>query len=76
MKKDHRGFRIYTQFKDTYKSDVMVKMSSSVMKRCWIFVHNEGDQPGSSLMTDGAIHLNQDQAKRLIKALEAFLQDD
>jgi len=76
MKKTPRGFAIYTEFKDSYLSDVRVQMSSSVLKRCWIFVKNEGKQAGSNLETDGAIHLDVKQAKRLIKALERFIADD
>lgn len=50
-------------------------MSSSVLKRCWIFVENDGKHPHSNLVTDGAIHLSEAQAKRMIKALEKFICD-
>lgn len=70
-----RGFRVYTDFVDTYMSDVRVQMSSAVVKRCWIFVKNEGQHPRSNLVTDGAIHLDTKQAKRVIKALEQFIKD-
>lgn len=75
-KQTERGFRIYTEFIDTYKSEVTVQMSSNVQKRCWIFVNNDGKTPGSNLVTDGAIHLDNKQAKRIIKALENFLKDE
>ncbi len=76
MKKDHCGFRVYLDFTDTYKSNVIVKMSSSVLKRCWILVINDGKHPQSNLVTDGAIHIDQRQAKMMIKALEKFINDD
>ncbi len=75
MNKTNRGFRIYSEFTDTYKSKVRIQMSSNVLKRCWIFVKNDGKSPESNLITDGAIHLSDGQAKLVIKALEKFLQD-
>ena len=74
-KKTNRGFPIYSEFVDTYKSNVRVQMSSSVVKRCWIFVENDGKSPESNLVIDGAIHLNERQAKLIIKGLEKFLKD-
>lgn len=75
MKKDPRGFRVYTEFQDTYGSQVEVKMSSAVQKRCWIFVKNDGLSDKGNLVTDGAIHLDNAQAKRMILALQNFLKD-
>jgi len=75
MKKTPRGFRIYLEFSDTYQSRVRVQMSSSVQKRCWIFVKNEGKNPLSNMVTDGAIHLDQRQARWVIKALQKFIKD-
>lgn len=69
--KDTRGFRIYTEFKDKYGSDVTVKMASNVNKRCWIFATQDTPQ----FKTDGAINLDNQQVKRLIKALERFLKN-
>lgn len=74
MKKTNRGFPIYSEFTDTYKSKVRVQMSSSVLKRCWIFVENDGENPESNLKTDGAIHLNERQAKLIIAGLQKFLK--
>lgn len=74
-KTDNRGFKVYTEFEDTYKSKVVVKESSSVFKRCWIFVKNDGKGGGgNNLETDGAIHLNTTQARRVIKALQNFIK--
>lgn len=76
MKKTNRGFKIYSEFTDTYKSKVQIQESSSIFKRCWIFVKNEGKHPESNLVTDGAIHLNTKQAKLIISALQKFLADN
>lgn len=73
MKKTQRGFKVYSEFVDSYKSNVVVQESSSVLERCWIFVTNDGKTPGSNLVTDGAIHLTKGQAKFLIKALTKFI---
>lgn len=75
MRKTNRGFKIYSEFTDTYQSKVRVQESSSVLKRCWIFVENDGKHPRSNLVTDGAIHLNTRQAKWIINALEKFIKD-
>lgn len=76
MKKTNRGFKIYSEFTDTYKSKVRVQQSSSILKRCWIFVENDGKSKGSNLETDGAIHLNIRQAKSIINALHKFIKDN
>ena len=76
MKKTNRGFSVYSEFTDTYGSKVVVQMSSAVLKRCWIFVHNDGKSPKGNLVTDGAIHINNRQAKLIINALQKFLVDD
>ena len=70
MKKDPRGFRIFTEFKDTYGAEVVIKMSSAVVKRGWIFV-----QGGGTGENKGAIHFDNAQAKRMIIALQAFLKE-
>jgi hypothetical protein len=74
MKKTNRGFRIYSEFKDTYGADVRVQMSSNVLKRCWIFVKG-GMQKEYADKNDGSLHLSEAQAKRLITALQKFIQD-
>lgn len=67
--KDARGFKVFTEFTDTYGGEVTIKMSSAVVKRGWIFVKG-----GSTGQNDGAIHFNNAQAKRMIKALQSFLK--
>lgn len=74
MKKNYRGFRVYTEFIDTYKSKITVQESSSACyERCWIFINNDGKHPESNLVTDGAAHLSKQQAKWLVKALQKFI---
>ena len=68
MKKDQRGFYIYSEFKDSYGSSIQIKESSSAMgPRVWIFCNREGT------IEDPAPHLNVTQAKRLIKGLQKFI---
>jgi hypothetical protein len=65
MKRTARGFRIYTEFSDTYGNIVTVQQSSSVKHRCWISVDSAVP----------AAHLSVVHAKRLIKALTRFVED-
>jgi len=77
MNKDQRGFSVYTEFEDTYSSKVVIKESSSIEKRCWIFVTNDGKGGGGhNLATDGAIHIDVDQAKEIRKALKKFINSN
>ena len=74
--KDTRGFSVYSKFKDRYLSTVIVKESSIAFEKCcWILVENDGKDPRSNLVTDGAIHLTVPQAKKVIKALQAWIDD-
>jgi len=70
MKRTERGFAVYTQFKDFYGGDVRVQESSLASRRCcWIFpevkMHLGEPQSGA--------HLTVAMAKRVIKALQAFV---
>ena len=70
MRRTNRGFAIYTQFKDLYGKDVRVQASSLATRRAvWIFpetsMHMGEPQAGA--------HLTVAQAKRVIKALQAFV---
>ena len=71
-KKDARWFRIFSEFKDTYNSNVTVKQSSSVEKRAWIFVKWDW----TTWINDWAIHLDERQAFNLITALDIFLKSN
>lgn len=75
MKKDPRGFHIFSEFTDTYGANVHIKMSSSALKRCWIFVEGGKDKEYAET-NQGAIHLNVRQAKLVIAALQKFLKHD
>ena len=67
MKKTSRGFNIYTEFRDTYKSEVRVQESSSACApRVWIFCESA---PGNKDMSP---HLSPAQARRVAKALLKF----
>lgn len=66
MKKTQRGFSIFTQFKDLYGKEVRVQKSSLATKRAvWIFTEVETTCAGA--------HLSVAQAKRVIKALQMFV---
>jgi hypothetical protein len=66
--RDGRGLAIYTQFRDTYGTQVTVKDSSAAGRRCcWIF--GEGTSPGGTKL---APHLTPAQARRVAAALLRF----
>lgn len=73
MKRTSRGFKVYAQFKDFNGDDVRIQRSSSVGRRLvWIF-------PEITLhlgeYTSGA-HLTAEMAKRVIKALQKFIEGE
>jgi hypothetical protein len=66
-----RGFTIYDQFTDGYRSEIRVQESSSAEDaRVWIFAEppNLDDPPP-------APHLDVEQAKRVRDALDAFIRE-
>jgi len=70
MKRTQRGFRIYTEFKDEYGANIRVQESSLATKRC-VWIQNEVvDCSGTPL---GNAHLTVPMAKRVIKALQRFV---
>lgn len=72
---DNRGFRCYLEMPDAYGAEVRIKESSSAEKKCvWIFVKG-GGITSSGGTNDGAAHLTTAQARRVIAALKAFLED-
>lgn len=81
MKKTIRGFRIYSQIKDTYENKITVQESSAACgARCWIFVHNRDDQDGvwdeaTGKWISAAAHLSPRQAKLIAKALLKFAEE-
>lgn len=63
-----RGFALYDKFMDTRGSEIRVQESSwDKEEAVWLFCkrRNQDDSP----------HLNVDQAKKLIKALQEFVND-
>jgi hypothetical protein len=73
--KDARGFSEYLTMKDAYEADVKIKMSSSAEKKCVWFYVKGGGIVASGGINDGAAHLTEAQARRVIKALQKFLED-
>lgn len=68
MKRTNRGFRIFSEFKDTYGSVVRVQESSTASAfRCWVFCDND---PRS--FKDPSPHLSPRQARLLAAALVKF----
>jgi len=69
MKKNDRGFKIYTEFKDTYGHKIRVQQSSSACAdRVWIFAEPNEDASERS----PSPHLSRQQARWLGKALIKF----
>lgn len=66
-----RGFKIYTEFKDTYGKDIEVVRSSSVEPRVWI--QNEVEDVDGTLIANA--HLSPYQALRVANALLKFVED-
>lgn len=81
MKKTPRGFKIYSEFKDSHQNTIRVQESSSAcIRACWIFVKNrQGEEVDLNRVTgestSATAHLTQAQAKRLAKALLKFVED-
>jgi len=81
VKKTDRGFKIYSQSKDTYKNTITIQESSAACRpRCWIFVHNKDGLAGSWDASTGsyisvAAHLSPSQARRVAKALLKFADE-
>lgn len=78
MKKTSRGFPIFAEFTDSYHNTIRVQESSNAEKHCcWIFVT---DAQGRSAfehcgeLTSPSAHLTKAQAKRLVRALNVFIE--
>ena len=76
MKKyTNRGFRNYANAKDSYGIEYVIRESSAALRRfVWIFI----EDPKHFVEVDGspvppALHLTEAQAKRIIKALQKFV---
>lgn len=80
MKKyTNRGFRNYADAKDSYGINYVIRESSaSGQRRVWLFVHDEkhyykDEVTGSDIAP--ALHLTEAQAKRVINALQKFVNE-
>lgn len=74
MTKTPRGFTIYSQFKDSDGQAVSIQESSSATQRhVWIFCTTRDDD-GLPKVCLGP-HLTVSQAKRVIKALQRFVEE-
>jgi hypothetical protein len=70
MKRTQRGFAIYTEFSDLYGCNIAVVRSGLVGTRA-VWIQNEvKEHLGEHL---GNAHLSVAQAKRVIRALQAFV---
>lgn len=68
--KTQRGFWIYDQFVDLNNSKIRIQESSLATERAvWIFANNDNPE------LDGDPHLTTEQARRVIKALQSFVDD-
>ena len=79
-KKSERGFRNYCEFTDLYGGKVFIKESSLATKRAvWIFHDHPEDGKtgvaGYDKPVKMAPHLSILQAKKVIKALQRFIDN-
>jgi hypothetical protein len=70
LKRTPRGFAVYTEFKDEYGKNIRVQMSSIATKRC-VWIQNEVTEHMGEHF--GNAHLTVPMAKRVIRALQAFV---
>jgi hypothetical protein len=70
MRRTNRGFAIYTEFKDQYGLNIRVQASSLATRRC-VWIQNEVIEHTGEYL--GNAHLTVPMAKRVIKALQAFV---
>jgi len=81
MKKyTNRGFRNYADAKDSYGINYVIRESSAAMKRCvWLFIHDHAHYKKDEVTgydLSPALHLTESQAKRVIKALQKFINEE
>lgn len=68
-----RGFAIYDEFKDRYDKDITIVKSSIATEDC-VWIQNEVITVDGEAI--GNAHLTVDMAKRVIKALQAFVDGE
>ena len=65
--KTYRGFEDTEEFIDTRQNKIKVRESSAAMEHCvWVFIENSGEI-GEDFKGDMSLHLNREQADRLIE---------
>ena len=72
MRRTERGFKIYAEFKDLYGDNVDITQSSLVTPRA-VWIHPEIKQHHVTKEYLAGAHLNVAMAKRVIKALQNFV---
>lgn len=72
MKRTERGFAIYTEFKDLYGKNIAVVKSSLATQDC-VWIQNEVTEHLPTGTHLGNAHLTRAMAKRVIRALQAFV---
>ncbi len=82
MKRTNRGFAVYAKFKDSYGNAIRVQESSSAERRAvWVFCHpidkatGEEKRNSDGALVDWSPHLTKTQAKRLVRALQKFIDE-
>jgi hypothetical protein len=71
-KRNQRGFRIYASFKDEMGATISVVESSIATRRC-VWIQNEVCFCGADKEPIGNAHLTVTMARRVIKALQSFV---
>jgi len=72
-KRNERGFPVYTEFKDLYGKRCCVTRSSIVGPPA-VWIQNEIELCGPDKEPLGNAHLNKAMARRVIKALQKFVE--
>ena len=78
-RRNKRGFRVYSESKDTEGTPFTVSESSNALERCVrIYVHDpeyrHTDPRYAGLNLSPCLHLNEAQARRILIALTKFLE--
>lgn len=63
-----KKLKTYTSFKDVYNAEVELQDSSDINNKCWLIVKG-----GDINNNDGAMLLNKVMAKKIIRALNKYI---
>jgi hypothetical protein len=72
MKRNERGFAVYAEFVDLYGKRCTV-LRSSIIGKPAVWIQNEIDLCGPDKEPLGNAHLDKRMARRVIKALQQFV---